>query len=178
MARFAKDVKRHFFWLVIEPTELNTSANAGRRKPLQATKRKQISLKDKLDMIEQVEKGRKRVDVAVAYGLSKQTVNTILKSKATILSKKVLDPSPLEGQPDPSVWSAVEEALGSQQFSNYVTVDDDLVTSEQLTDEEIVARIRSVPNARQQDEDENEDGTSETVTEKMSTSQALTVFKG
>nr|XP_037275623.1 zinc finger protein 287-like [Rhipicephalus microplus] len=204
-AHLRQHLRRHECQYVIEPTELNTSANAGRRKPLQATKRKQISLKDKLDMIEQVEKGRKRVDVAVAYGLSKQTVNTILKSKATILSKKVLgdlqpkrfrlreasypdveetllmwlpdarsrnipvngldctDPSPLEGQPDPSVWSAVEEALGSQQFSNYVTVDDDLVTSEQLTDEEIVARIRSVPNARQQDEDENEDGTSETL---------------
>ncbi|KAL3227322.1 hypothetical protein MRX96_048799 [Rhipicephalus microplus] len=57
------------------------------------------------------------------------------------------DPLPLEGQPDPSVWSAVEETFGSQQFSDYVTVDDDLVSSEQLTDEGIVARIRSVPNA-------------------------------
>ncbi|KAL3187376.1 hypothetical protein MRX96_025448 [Rhipicephalus microplus] len=87
-------------------------------------------------------------------------------------------PLPLEGQPDPSVWSAVKDASGSQQFSDYVTVDDDLVSSEQLTDEEIVVQIRSVPNADQQDEDENEDCTSETVTEKVSTSQALDYIKG
>ncbi|KAH7987856.1 hypothetical protein HPB51_026520 [Rhipicephalus microplus] len=79
-------------------------------------------------------------------------------------------PLPLEGQPDPSVWSAVEEAFGSKLFPNYVTVDE-LVSSQQLTDEEIVAQIRSVPNAEQQDEDENEDGISETLTEKVSTSQ-------
>ncbi|KAL1443875.1 hypothetical protein MTO96_030147 [Rhipicephalus appendiculatus] len=88
------------------------------------------------------------------------------------------DSLPLEGQPDPSVWSAVKEAFGSQQFSDYVTVDDDLVSSEQLTDEEIVAQIRRVPNAEQQDEDENEEGTSETVTEKVTTSQALDYIQG
>ncbi|KAL3193858.1 hypothetical protein MRX96_000145 [Rhipicephalus microplus] len=74
--------------------------------------------------------------------------------------------------------SAVEEAFGSQQFSDYITVDDDLVSSELLTDEEIVAQFHSVPNTEQQDEDKNEDGTSETVTEKVSTSQALDCVQG
>ncbi|KAH8033922.1 hypothetical protein HPB51_017620 [Rhipicephalus microplus] len=68
--------------------EPNTSTNALRRKPLQATKHKQISLKDELDIIEQVEKGKKQVDIAVTYGLSKQTVNTIVITKEAILSKK------------------------------------------------------------------------------------------
>lgn len=45
----------------------------------------------------------------------------------------------MEDQIDPGVWSAVKEAFGSQQFSDYVTVDNDLVSAEQLTDEEIVA---------------------------------------
>ncbi|KAH8033605.1 hypothetical protein HPB51_014511 [Rhipicephalus microplus] len=157
--------------------ELNTSVKTAHPKPLQATKRKQISLKDKLD-IERVEKKKKQDNVVVPYSLSKKTVNTIVNAKKTILSKKVSDPLPLEGQPDPSVWSAVEEAFGSQQFSNYVTADDDLVSSEQLIDEEIVARICSVPNAEQQDEDENEGGTSETVTEKVSTSQDLDYIQG
>ncbi|KAL3242573.1 hypothetical protein MRX96_021018 [Rhipicephalus microplus] len=35
---------------------------------------------------------------------------------------------PQEDQPDPGVWSAVEEAFGSQQFSEYVTADDDLTS--------------------------------------------------
>ncbi|KAH7969826.1 hypothetical protein HPB52_022347 [Rhipicephalus sanguineus] len=67
------------------------------------------------------------------------------------------DPLPLEDQIDPGVWSAVEEAFGSQQFSDYVTVDNDLVNAEQLTDEEIVAQIRKVPNEEQQADDENEE---------------------
>ncbi|KAL3216243.1 hypothetical protein MRX96_006433 [Rhipicephalus microplus] len=63
-------------------------------------------------MIEQVEKGRKRVDVAVAYGLSKQTVNTILKSKATILSKKVLgDLQPKRFRLREASYPDVEETL-------------------------------------------------------------------
>ncbi|KAH7996035.1 hypothetical protein HPB51_026427 [Rhipicephalus microplus] len=50
------------------------------------------------------------------------------------------DPLPLEGQPDPSVWSAVEEAFGSKLFPNYVTVDE-LVSSQQLTDEELLPKF-------------------------------------
>ncbi|KAH7931701.1 hypothetical protein HPB51_029729 [Rhipicephalus microplus] len=180
----------------MEPMELNASANAVRHK---AMKRKQISLKDKLDIIEQVEKGKKQVDVAMAYGLSKQTVSTIINAKEAVLAKKVsaeaglsdlkfavqvlstvwaqiqpgivkncfrkagfrvdsdcTDCLPQEDQPDPGVWSVVEEAFGSQQFSDYVTAYDDLVSSEQLTDEEIVAQIRQVPNAEQAEE-QNED---------------------
>ncbi|KAL3216321.1 hypothetical protein MRX96_006504 [Rhipicephalus microplus] len=256
--------------------EPNASANAVCHK---ATKRKQISLKDKLDIIEQVEKGKKQVDVAVAYGLSKQTVSTIINAKEAVSAKKVsgdLQPKrfrlreasypdveeallmwlrdarsrniPVNGlllrkraeqlavvfnqeqfqcsegwlsrfksrhaiafkclfgesasvddtvqkrdsvidlkfavqvlstedQPDPGVWSAVEEAFGSQQFSDYVTADDDLVSSEQLTDEEIVAQIRQVPNA-EQEEEQNEEGNSGIVTEEVTTSQALDYIQG
>ncbi|KAL3198113.1 hypothetical protein MRX96_014547 [Rhipicephalus microplus] len=293
--------------------EPNASANAVRHK---ATKRKQISLKDKLDIIEQVEKGKKQVDVAMAYGLSKQTVSTIINAKEAVLAKKVsgdLQPKrfrlreasypdieeallmwlrdarsrnipvnrlllrkraeqlavvlnqeqfqcsegwlsrfksrhaiafkclsgesasvddtvaanriadqkrdsmidlkfavqvlstvwaqiqpgivkncfrkagfrvdsdctdclPQKDQPDPGVWFAVEEAFGSQQFSDYVTADDDLVRSEQLTDEEIVAQIRQVPNAEQ--EEQNEEGNSGIVTEEVTTSQALDYIQG
>ncbi|KAH8037522.1 hypothetical protein HPB51_011906 [Rhipicephalus microplus] len=84
---------------------------------------------------------------------------------------------PQEDQPDPGVWSAVEEAFGSQQFSEYVTADDDLVSSEQLTDEEIVAQIRQVPNA-EQEEEQNEEGNSGIVTEEVTTSQALDYIRG
>ncbi|KAH8010147.1 hypothetical protein HPB51_025418 [Rhipicephalus microplus] len=257
--------------------EPNASANAVRHK---ATKRKQISLKDKLDIIEQVEKGKKQVDVAVAYGLSKQTVSTIINTKEAVLAKKVSGdlqpkrfrlreasypdveeallmwlrdarsrnipvnglllrkraeqlavvlnqeqfqcsegwlsrfksrhaiafkclsgesasvddtvvadwiadvlPAHLEGnalhedQPDPGVWSAVEEAFGSQQFSDYVTADHDLVSSEQPTDEEIVAQIHQVPNA-EQEEEQNEEGNSRIVTEEVTTSQALDYIQG
>ncbi|KAH8020151.1 hypothetical protein HPB51_025032 [Rhipicephalus microplus] len=52
------------------------------------------------------------------------------------------DSLPLEGQPDPSVWSAVEEAFGSQQFSDYVAVDDDLVSSEQLAAQDVCRLLR------------------------------------
>lgn len=84
---------------------------------------------------------------------------------------------PQEDQPDPGVWSAVEEAFGSQQFSDYITADDDLVSSEQLTDEEIVAQIRQAPNA-EQEEEQNEEGNSGIVTEKVTTSQALDYIQG
>ncbi|KAL3260059.1 hypothetical protein MRX96_016531 [Rhipicephalus microplus] len=84
---------------------------------------------------------------------------------------------PQEEQPDPGVWSAVEEAFGSQQFSDYGTADDDLVSSEQLTDEEIVAQIRQVPNA-EQEEEQNKEGNSGIVTEEVTTSQALDYIQG
>ncbi|KAL3201287.1 hypothetical protein MRX96_043015 [Rhipicephalus microplus] len=74
---------------VMEPMESSTSVTAARCKPLQATKGKQISLKDKLDITEQAEKRKKQVDLAVAYDLSKQTVNTFVNTEGTILSKKV-----------------------------------------------------------------------------------------
>ncbi|KAL3214375.1 hypothetical protein MRX96_051495 [Rhipicephalus microplus] len=185
----------------MEPMEPNASANVVRHK---ATKRKQISLKDKLDIIEQVEKGKKQVDVAVAYGLSKQTqkrdsvidlkfamqvlstvwaqiqpgiVKNCFRKAGFQVDSDCTDCLPQEDQPDPGVWSAVEEAFGSQQFSDYVTVDDDLVSSEQLTDEEIVAQIRQVPNA-EQEEERNEEGNSGIVTEEVTTSQALDYIQG
>ncbi|KAL3199867.1 hypothetical protein MRX96_043732 [Rhipicephalus microplus] len=93
----------------MEPMEPNASANAMRHK---ATKRKQISLKDKLDIIEQVEKGKKQVDVAVAYGLSKQTVSTIINAKEVVLAKKVSgDLQPKRFRLREASYPDVEEAL-------------------------------------------------------------------
>ncbi|KAH8038456.1 hypothetical protein HPB51_001571 [Rhipicephalus microplus] len=93
----------------MEPMEPNASANAVRHK---ATKRKQISLKDKLDIIEQVEKGKKQVDVAVAYGLSKQTVSTIINAKEAVLAKKVSgDMQPKRFRLREASYPDVEEAL-------------------------------------------------------------------
>lgn len=93
----------------MEPMEPNASANAVRHK---ATKRKQISLKDKLDIIEQVEKGKKQVDVAVAYGLSKQTVSTIINAKEAVLAKKVSgDLQPKRFRLREASYPDVEEAL-------------------------------------------------------------------
>nr|XP_037290390.1 tigger transposable element-derived protein 4-like [Rhipicephalus microplus] len=89
--------------------EPNASANAVRHK---ATKRKQIFLKDKLDIIEQVEKGKKQVDVAVAYGLSKQTVSTIINAKEAVLAKKVSgDLQPKRFRLREASYPDVEEAL-------------------------------------------------------------------
>ncbi|KAL3206246.1 hypothetical protein MRX96_040289 [Rhipicephalus microplus] len=89
--------------------EPNASANAVRHK---ATKHKQISLKDKLDIIEQVEKGKKQVDVAVAYGLSKQTVSTIINAKEAVLAKKVSgDLQPKRFRLREASYPDVEEAL-------------------------------------------------------------------
>lgn len=67
----------------------NGSEKALRCKPPEATNRKHISLKDKLNISEQVEKGKKMVDGAVAFSLSKQTVNTIISAKEAISAKKV-----------------------------------------------------------------------------------------
>ncbi|KAH8042048.1 hypothetical protein HPB51_020161 [Rhipicephalus microplus] len=93
----------------MEPMEPNASANAMCHK---ATKRKQISLKDKLDIIEQVEKGKKQVDVAVAYGLSKQTVSTIINAKEVVLAKKVSgDLQPKRFRLREASYPDVEEAL-------------------------------------------------------------------
>ncbi|KAH7987778.1 hypothetical protein HPB51_026542 [Rhipicephalus microplus] len=94
----------------MEPMEPNASVNAVRHK---ATKRKQISLKDKLDIIEQVEKGKKsKVDVAVAYGLLKQTVSTIINAKEAVLAKKVSgDLQPKRFRLRKASYPDVEEAL-------------------------------------------------------------------
>lgn len=68
----------------------NGSTNAVHRKPPEATKGKHIFLEDKLDVIKQVEKGKKQMDVVMAFGSSKQSVNTIISAKKAILAKKVL----------------------------------------------------------------------------------------
>lgn len=54
------------------------STNAVLSKASQSTKQKQTSLKEKLHIIEQVEKGNKQTDVADAFDLLKQTINVRL----------------------------------------------------------------------------------------------------
>ncbi|CAN8030428.1 unnamed protein product [Ixodes persulcatus] len=44
-------------------------------------------------------------------------------------------PVPLVDNPDkPEFWEAVEKAFGSEDFSDYVNIDVDVVSTEQLTD--------------------------------------------
>ncbi|KAH7985872.1 hypothetical protein HPB52_025336 [Rhipicephalus sanguineus] len=67
---------------------------------------------DKLDIIEQVEKGKKQADIAVAYDLSKQTVNTIINAKEAILAKKVSgDLQPKRFRLREALYPDIEEAL-------------------------------------------------------------------
>ncbi|KAH7947511.1 hypothetical protein HPB52_012527 [Rhipicephalus sanguineus] len=67
---------------------------------------------NKLDIIEQVEKGKKQADIAVAYDLSKQTVNTIINAKEAILAKKVSgDLQPKRFRLREALYPDIEEAL-------------------------------------------------------------------
>lgn len=77
LARLAATI---FFFLFVRPaTELGGSA--ARLREMAGRKRKQISLSDKLSIINAVDNGEKQADIARRMGLSKQTVNSILKNK-------------------------------------------------------------------------------------------------
>ncbi|KAG0417517.1 hypothetical protein HPB47_005545 [Ixodes persulcatus] len=187
------------------------------------SKRKRISLKEKLDIIQAVDRGTKQSAVADTFGLSKQTVNMIMKNKEAVLGKQVTgdlqpkkfrlreatfpevedalliwlrdalearvikncfqkagfvfneseEPVPLVDNPDepePGFWEAVEKAFGSEDFSDYVNIDADVVSTEQLTDEEIVAQVRGLSTC---DQEEGEEGDEEAVTRKVTTAEAL-----
>lgn len=55
------------------------------------SKRKRISLKEKLEIIQAVDRGKKQSAVADTLGLSKKTVNMIMKNKEAIPGKQVTD---------------------------------------------------------------------------------------
>ncbi|KAM7298277.1 tigger transposable element-derived protein 6-like [Ixodes scapularis] len=64
------------------------------------------------------------------------------------------EPVPLVDNPDepePGFWGAVKKAFGSEDFSDYVNVDADVVSTEQLTDEGIVAQVRGVSTCDQEE---------------------------
>ncbi|KAG0442145.1 hypothetical protein HPB47_015773 [Ixodes persulcatus] len=232
------------------------------------SKRKRISLKEKLEIIQAIDQGTKQSAVADIFGLSKQTVNTIMKNKEAVLGKQVTsdlqpkkfrlreatfqnlfkardgvtfkcisgesdgvddgvvvnwknqslpgllagyephnifnadqsglykkmrpgknyslsgepcyggkrskerncfrkaafvfnnseEPVPLVDNPDepePGFREAVEKAFRSEEFSDYVNVGADVVSTEQLTDEEIVAQVRGLSTW---DQEEGEEG--------------------
>lgn len=79
-------------------------------------------------------------------------------------------------QPDPGMWAAAEEASGQQDFSAYVNADSELVSTEEITDDEIVAQVTNVPAVHEPDEDE--EGGEEIATHKVTTAEALEHIQG
>lgn len=55
---------------------------------MSTAKRKQISLLDKLEIISDVDSGQKQTTVAEKFGLSRKTVNTIMKNREAILKQQ------------------------------------------------------------------------------------------
>lgn len=78
-------------------------------------------------------------------------------------------------QPDPAMWAAAEEAFGQQDFSAYVEADAELVSTEEITDQEIVAQVRKIPAA---DQELDEEGNGKIVTRKVTTAEALEHIQG
>ncbi|EEC10789.1 hypothetical protein IscW_ISCW008259, partial [Ixodes scapularis] len=76
------------------------------------SKRKRISLKEKLEIIQAVDRGKKQSAVADTFGLSKQTVNTIMKNKEAVLGKQVMgDLQPKKFRLRDATFPEVEDAL-------------------------------------------------------------------
>lgn len=76
------------------------------------TKRKQISLQEKLQIISCIDKGQKQTDAAERLGLSKQTVNSIIKKRKDILAKQVTgDLQPNRFRLRDASFPEVEDAL-------------------------------------------------------------------
>ncbi|KAH6938260.1 hypothetical protein HPB50_008307 [Hyalomma asiaticum] len=55
--------------------------------PPPTKKRKFITLEDKAAIIGEVEKGRKKMDIAEEFGVACSSLSTILKNKASILDE-------------------------------------------------------------------------------------------
>ncbi|KAH9374468.1 hypothetical protein HPB48_012474 [Haemaphysalis longicornis] len=55
---------------------------------MSTAKRKQISLLDKLEIVSDVDSGQKQTTVAEKFGLSRKTVNTIMKNREAILKQQ------------------------------------------------------------------------------------------
>ncbi|EEC10788.1 transposase, putative, partial [Ixodes scapularis] len=82
--------------------------------------------------------------VQVVSAVWEQVEARVIKNcfrKAGFVFNDSEEPVPLVDNPDepePGFWEAVEKAFGSEDFSDYVNIDADVVRTEQLTDEEIV----------------------------------------
>lgn len=78
--------------------------------------------------------------------------------------------------PDPRMWAAAEEAFGQQDFAAYVDADSELVSTEEITDEEILAQVANVPVDHELDEDE--EGDEDVAPRKVTTAEALEHIQG
>ncbi|KAH7954526.1 hypothetical protein HPB49_019400 [Dermacentor silvarum] len=69
----------------------------------------------------------------------------------------------------PSVWPQIQEAFGAEDFADFVSFDDGIVDSEQLTDDEIAALVKNSSDPLLEDDSSEE--TEAPV--KLSSSQAM-----
>ncbi|KAH6925644.1 hypothetical protein HPB50_008180 [Hyalomma asiaticum] len=69
----------------------------------------------------------------------------------------------------PSVWPQIQEAFGAKDFADFVSFDDGIVDSEQLTDDEIAALVKNSSDPLSEDDSSEE--TEAPV--KLSSSQAM-----
>ncbi|KAH6933260.1 hypothetical protein HPB50_013886 [Hyalomma asiaticum] len=69
----------------------------------------------------------------------------------------------------PSVWPQIQEAFGAEDFADFVSFDDGIVDSEQLTDDEIAALVKNSSDPLSEDDSSEE--TEAPV--KLSSSQAM-----
>uniref|UniRef100_A0A147BDF0 Putative tick transposon n=1 Tax=Ixodes ricinus TaxID=34613 RepID=A0A147BDF0_IXORI len=69
----------------------------------------------------------------------------------------------------PTVWPQIQEAFGAEDFADFVSFDDDVVNTEDLTDDEIVAQVRNCSDP-QSEEDSSEEAEAPV---KLTSSQAL-----
>ncbi|GFW25044.1 tigger transposable element-derived protein 6 [Trichonephila clavipes] len=136
------------------------------------------TISEKKKVIESVEEGERKVDVAKAFEIPLSSLSTILKNKEKIFSssssrvrKRVSKgfPSPnlvdvdntlTKFNAEPSLWEALPEQ--DLTFDDYVLVDTDIAVWGALSDAEIVALDH---NNTECDEDESEELTPVTLSE-------------
>ncbi|GFU94284.1 hypothetical protein TNCV_2042831, partial [Trichonephila clavipes] len=141
-------------------------------------KYKCLTISKKQKVIESVEEGERKVDVAKAFEIPLSSISTILKNKEKMfrasssrVRKRVSKgfPSPnlvdvddtlTEFNAEPSLWEALPEQ--DLTFDDYVLVDTDIAVWGVLSDAEIVALDY---NNTESDEDELEELTPVTLSE-------------
>ncbi|KAH7973318.1 hypothetical protein HPB52_024126 [Rhipicephalus sanguineus] len=69
----------------------------------------------------------------------------------------------------PSVWPQIQEAFGAEDFADFVSFDNGIVDSEQLTDDEIVALVKNSSDSLSEDDSSEE----AEAPAKLSSSQAI-----
>ncbi|GFU18378.1 hypothetical protein TNCV_1980631 [Trichonephila clavipes] len=132
-------------------------------------KYKCLTISEKQKVIESVEEGERKVDVAKAFEIPLSCFSTILKNKEKIFSASLrvdqtvkslvdVDDTLTEFNAEPSLWEALPEQ--DLTFDDYVLVDTDIAVWGALSDAEIVALDH---NNTESDEDESEELTPVTV---------------